>query len=76
MLIFEEIIKQDDMTTQDLTQTEKKVAKLENGYKIWDSLSPMDRYNKVMINFTPSERKGINGLRRMAKYIIENNITK
>ena len=64
------------MTTLNLTQTEKKVSKLENGYKVWDSLSPMERYNKVMKNFTPSERKGINGLRRMAQYIIDNNITK
>ncbi len=64
------------MKIQNLTPTEKKVAKLEDGYKVWDSLSPMERYNKVMKNFTPSERKGVNGLRRMAKYIIDNNITK
>ena len=64
------------MTTLNLTQTEKKVSKLENGYKVWDSLTPMERYNKVMKNFTPSERKGINGLRRMAQFIIDNNITK
>ena len=64
------------MTTQDLTQTEKKVSKLESGYKVWDSLTPIERYNKVMKNFTPSERKGIKGLRRMAQFIIDNNITK
>jgi len=63
-------------TLNNLTPTELKVAKLENGYKVWDSLSPMERYNKVMINFTPSERKGINGLRKMAQFIIDNNITK
>jgi hypothetical protein len=59
-----------------MTNTENKVAKLEQGYKVWDSLSPMERYNKVMVNFTPDERKGVNGLRRMAKYIIDNGITK
>lgn len=59
-----------------LTPTEQKVLKLEKGYKVWDSLSPMDRYNKVMKHFTPSERKGVNGLRLMAQYIIDNNITK
>tara|TARA_R110000782_G_scaffold15408_1_gene45154 strand:- start:352 stop:546 length:195 start_codon:yes stop_codon:yes gene_type:complete len=64
------------MTTQDLTPTEKKVAKLENGYKVWDSLSPINKYNKVMINFTASERRGVNGMRRMVQYIIDNNITK
>ena len=50
-----------------MTNTENKVARLEQGYKVWDSLSPMERYNKVMVNFTPAERKGVNGLRRMAK---------
>ena len=59
-----------------MTTVETKVSKLEQGYKVWDSLSPMERYNKVMINFTPSERKGINGLRKMAQFIIDNNITK
>ncbi len=59
-----------------MTNTENKVARLEQGYKVWDSLSPMERYNKVMVNFTPDERKGVNGLRRMAKYIIDNGITK
>jgi len=59
-----------------MTNTENKVAKLEQGYKVWDSLSPMERYDKVMVNFTPDERKGVNGLRRMAKYIIDNGITK
>ena len=38
-------------TLNNLTPTEKKVSKLENGYKVWDSLSPMERYNKVMKNF-------------------------
>ena len=47
-----------------LTATEKKVLFLEEGFKVWDSLSPLERYNKVMINFTPSERKGINGFRK------------
>lgn len=57
-----------------MTTTENKVSKLEIGYQIWDSLTPMERYNKVMVNFTPAERKGVNGLRRMAKYIIDNGI--
>jgi len=64
------------MKAINLTPTEKKVLKLENGYKVWDSLSPMERYNKVMKNFTPAERKGVNGLRRMVQYIVDNNITK
>jgi hypothetical protein len=34
----------------------------------------MERYNKVMVNFSPTERKGVNGLRKMVKYIIENGI--
>ena len=59
-----------------LTATEKKVLFLEEGFKVWDSLSPLERYNKVMINFTPSERKGVNGFRKMIKFIIDNNITK
>lgn len=59
-----------------MSRTEKKVAKLEEGYKVWDSLTPIERWDKVMKNFTPSERKGVNGLRRMAQYIIDNNITK
>lgn len=59
-----------------LTKTEQKVAKLEAGYKVWDSLTPMERYNKVMIHFSPADRKGVNGLRRMAKFIIDNNISK
>ena len=49
---------------------------LEKGYKVWYSLSPMERYNKVMKNFTPAERRGIKGMRMMAQYIIDNNITK
>ena len=57
-----------------MTATEKKVAKLEKGYQVWDSLTPMERYNKVMVNFSPTERKGVNGLRKMVKYIIENGI--
>ena len=64
------------MSKLNLTPTELKVAKLENGYKVWDSLSPMERYNKVMKNFTPSERTGVKGMRMMAQYIIDNNITK
>ena len=63
-------------TLENLTPTELKVAKLENGYKVWDSLSPMERYNKVMKNFTPAERRGVKGMRMMAQYIIDNNITK
>ena len=59
-----------------MTRTEERVAKLKKGYQVWDSLSPMERYTKVMVNFTPDERKGIEGLRRMAKYIIDNKITK
>ncbi len=57
-----------------MTVTENKVAKLEKGFQVWDSLTPMERYNKVMVNFTPSERKGVNGLRKMVKYIIDNEI--
>jgi len=59
-----------------MTLTEKRVSKLEEGYKVWDSLSPMERYDKVMKHFTPDERKGIEGFRRMAKYIIDNGIKK
>ena len=57
-----------------MTTTENKVLKLEKGYKIWDSLTPMERYNKVMINFTAEERRGVNGFRKMIKYIIDNGI--
>lgn len=63
-------------TLKNLTPTEKKVLKLKDGYKVWDSLTPMERYNKVMKNFTPAERKGVKGMRKMVKYIIDNNITK
>ena len=59
-----------------MSRTENKVSKLEQGYKVWDSLTPLERYNKVMKHFTVAERKGVNGLRRMAQYIIDNNITK
>lgn len=58
-----------------LTATEKKVLKLKEGYKIWDSLTPMERYNKVMKHFTTKERKGVRGMRKMIQYIIDNNIT-
>lgn len=58
-----------------MTRLEIKVSKLESGYKVWDSLSPMQRYELVMVNFTSAERRGINGLRKMIKYIIDNNIT-
>jgi len=64
------------MSTIKLTKTEKKVLNLEQGYKVWDALTPMERYNKVMKHFTPAERKGVNGLKKMAQYIIDNNITK
>jgi hypothetical protein len=59
-----------------MTTTEIKSAKLQEGYKVWDSLSPIERYNKVMINFSNEDRKGVNGLRKMAQFIIDNNITK
>jgi hypothetical protein len=29
-----------------------------------------------MINFSNKDRKGVNGLRKMAQFIIDNNITK
>ena len=58
-----------------MTTLEIKVSKLAKGYKVWDALSPMQRYELVMVNFTPAERRGVNGLRKMAKYIIDNNIT-
>jgi hypothetical protein len=65
------------MTTfTDLSKIEEQVLNLKEGYAIWDSLSPMERYNKVMVNFTPAKRKGVNGMRRMVKYIICNGITK
>ena len=59
-----------------MTNLEIKVEKLKDAYQIWDSLTPLEKYNKVMIHFTPKERKGVNGLRRMAQFIIDNNITK
>ena len=59
-----------------MTTTEIKTAKLQQGYKIWDSLTPIERYNKVIVNFTNAERKGVNGLRKIAQFIIDNNITK
>lgn len=58
-----------------MTTLEIKVSKLESGYKVWYALSPMQRYELVMVNFTPAERRGVNGLRKMVKYIIDNNIT-
>lgn len=57
-----------------MTATEKKVAKLEKGYKVWYSLTPMERYNKVMINFTAEERRGVKGMRKMMQFIIDNEI--
>ena len=54
---------------------QQKSQKVNEGYKVWYSLTPMQRYEKVMVNFTPSERKGISGMRRMAQYIIDNNIS-
>ena len=59
-----------------MTTTEIKSEKLKVGYEIWNTLTPMERYNKVIKFFTNEERKGINGLRRMAQFIIDNNITK
>jgi hypothetical protein len=59
-----------------MTTTEIKSAKLKEGYKVWNSLTAIERYNKVMVNFTPEQRKGVNGLRLMAQFIIDNNITK
>jgi hypothetical protein len=58
-----------------MTRLEIKVSKLESGYKVWYSLSPMQRYELVMVKFTAAERRGVNGLRKMVKYIIDNNIT-
>ena len=57
-----------------MTAIENKVNKLEEAYKVWDSFSPLERYNKVMKHFTPAERRGINGLRKMIKYISDNEI--
>ncbi len=59
-----------------MTTTEIKSAKLKEGYKVWNSLTAIERYNKVMVNFTHEQRKGVNGLRLMAQFIIDNNITK
>lgn len=59
-----------------MTRTELNVAKLEKGYKVWDLLTPMERYNKVMKHFTPAQRRGVKGMRKMIQYIIDNNITK
>ena len=59
-----------------MTTTEIKSEKLKKGYQVWNALTPSERYNKVMINFTPEQRKGVNGLRLMAQFIIDNNITK
>jgi hypothetical protein len=61
--------------THTMTTLEIKVGKLESGYKVWYALSPMQRYELIMVNFTPAERRGVNGLRKMVKYIIDNNIT-
>jgi hypothetical protein len=58
-----------------MTTLEIKVSKLQNGYKVWEALTPMQRYGLVMVNFTPADRKGVNGMRKMAQYIIDNNIT-
>lgn len=41
-----------------MTTTEKKVNKLESGYKVWDSMNPIQRYNKVMAHFSAEERRG------------------
>lgn len=59
-----------------MTKTEEKVLALEEGYKVWDSLSPIERYNKVMKYFTPKERRGMKGYRKMIQFIIDNQITK
>ena len=55
---------------------EEKALKLKEGYKVWLSLTPIERYEKVMVNFTPKERKGVNGERRLMQYIIDNDIKK
>lgn len=55
---------------------EEKALKLKAGYKIWLSLNPMERWDKVMSNFTAKERRGVKGERLMMQYIIDNGITK
>jgi hypothetical protein len=59
-----------------MTTAQQKAAKVLAGYKVWNVLSPMERYEKVMIHFTAEERRGVSGMRKMAQYIIDNNITK
>ena len=62
--------------SNDMTTAQQKAAKVLAGYNVWYTLSPMERYEKVMIHFTAEERKGVAGMRRMAQYIIDNNISK
>lgn len=47
---------------------------LKSGYEIWNKMSPMERYEKVIKNIPIEKLKGINGLRLCAKYIVENKI--
>jgi hypothetical protein len=59
-----------------MTTAQEKAAKVLSGYKVWNVLSPMERYEKVMIHFTAEERRGVSGMRKMAQFIIDNNISK
>ena len=50
------------------------INKLKSAYEIWNKMSPMERYEKV-IKFIPAEKlKGVRGLRHCSNYIIDNNI--
>ena len=62
--------------SNDMTTAQQKAAKVLEGYKVWNVLSPMERYEKVMIHFTNEERRGVSGMRKMAQFIIDNNISK
>ena len=55
---------------------EEKTLRLKKGYDVWLSLTPMERYEKVMVNFTAKQRRGVKGERMMMQYIIDNNVTK
>ena len=59
-----------------MTTAQQKAAKVLEGYNVWYSLTPMQRYEKVMIHFTADERRGVAGMRKMAQFIIDNNISK
>jgi hypothetical protein len=64
------------LKTITMTTAQQKAAKVLAGYKVWNLLSPMERYEKVMINFTAEERRGVSGMRKMAQFIIDNNVSK